>query len=230
MPTKRHVQRRQSNPFRVTPEVSNHFKPPPTCLFFYAIPIRATPQRLNRLRFSPTCLNCLRISIWSLRQRVRRNKKYISVLYRSHVFHFQFIYKVYLQPSSRSPNIFEVKKVADFGGNTMSNLIRNTVPRITRNMNTAQGIRKLGTTAKVSKPKPEGDISAVFVSLSSKEAVSLPSRFKKQKNRLISGHEEQLKASWDKLLDLLKDEVAMIKEKGTYLSTYQQVASICEFP
>ena len=110
----------------------------------------------------------------------------------------------------------------------MSNLIRNTVPRITRNMNTAQGIRKLGTTVKGSKPKPEGDISAVFVSLSSKEAVSLPSRFAKQKARLISGHEEQLKASWDKLLDVLKDEVAIIKEKGTYLSTHQQVVRICK--
>lgn len=159
----------------------------------------------------------------------RHTEKYISVFYRSHVFHFQFIYKVYLQPSSRSPNIFEVKKVADFGRNTMSNLIRNTVPRITRNMSTAQGIRKLGTSAKGSKPKPEGDISAVFVSLSSKEAVSLPIRFAKQKTRLISGHEEQLKASWDKLLDVLKDEVAIIKEKGTYLSTHKQVARICKF-
>ena len=101
----------------------------------------------------------------------------------------------------------------------MSNLIRNTVRRITRNMNTAPGTRKLGTTPKSSKPKPEGDISAVFVSLSNKEAAPLPSRFAKQKTRLISGHEEELKASWDKLLDVLKYEVAIIKENGTYLST-----------
>jgi hypothetical protein len=96
----------------------------------------------------------------------------------------------------------------------MSNLVRNTVPRIFRNATTNPGTRRLATVVPVSQSKPEGDISAVFVSLSGKEAVPLPDRFTEQKQRLILGHEEKLKDSWYRLLDRLQKEVAIVKEKG----------------
>ncbi len=63
--------------------------------------------------------------------------------------------------------------------------------------------------------KPEGDISAVFMSLSGAEAQELPSRFADLKSDLIRGHEEKLRASWDRLLAQLREETQVIRELGS---------------
>ncbi|KAL1961076.1 hypothetical protein VTO42DRAFT_4964 [Malbranchea cinnamomea] len=63
--------------------------------------------------------------------------------------------------------------------------------------------------------KKEGDISSVFVSLSGGKASELPSRFTDVKKRLIQGREDEVKRSWDRLLDRLKEEIEVIKSKGS---------------
>ncbi|KAJ5670507.1 uncharacterized protein N7477_005870 [Penicillium maclennaniae] len=63
--------------------------------------------------------------------------------------------------------------------------------------------------------RKEGDIPSVFVSLSGdQKAPPLPERFADQKKRLIAGHEDQLKRSWDRLLCKLRDEIGAIVERG----------------
>lgn len=89
------------------------------------------------------------------------------------------------------------------------------LPKVIHPTNLNSGIRRLATVATTSNVKPEGDISSVFVSLSGKEAAPLPDRFTRQKQRLIVGHEDRLKASWDLLLDQLRKEVKLVKEKGS---------------
>ncbi|KAL4889772.1 hypothetical protein BDV59DRAFT_210063 [Aspergillus ambiguus] len=64
-------------------------------------------------------------------------------------------------------------------------------------------------------PRQEGDISSVFVSLSGKENAPLSQRFAEQKKRLIAGREDQVKASWDRLLHQLREEVQLIEERGS---------------
>ncbi|CAF4361696.1 unnamed protein product, partial [Rotaria magnacalcarata] len=56
-----------------------------------------------------------------------------------------------------------------------------------------------------SQPKPEGDISSVFVSLSGVDADKpLEPRFSQLKAQIIRDHEQQVKDSWYRLLDALK--------------------------
>ncbi|CAF1557179.1 unnamed protein product [Rotaria magnacalcarata] len=58
-----------------------------------------------------------------------------------------------------------------------------------------------------SQPKPEGDISSVFVSLSGVDADKpLEPRFSQLKAQIIRDHEQQVKDSWYRLLDALKHE------------------------
>ncbi|CAF3806651.1 unnamed protein product [Rotaria socialis] len=58
-----------------------------------------------------------------------------------------------------------------------------------------------------SQPKPEGDISSVFASLSGVDAGKpLEPRFSQLKAQIIRGHEQQVKDSWYRLLDALKHE------------------------
>jgi hypothetical protein len=74
--------------------------------------------------------------------------------------------------------------------------------------------RMLATEAATAKGKPEGDISSVFVSLSGGKAAALPDRFAHLKKRLISGHEDQVIASWERLLEVLHREIEIVKHFG----------------
>ncbi|KAI9810600.1 MAG: hypothetical protein M1827_006162 [Pycnora praestabilis] len=63
--------------------------------------------------------------------------------------------------------------------------------------------------------KKEGDISSVFVSLSGQQFEPLPKRFAELKERLIQGHEDRLWNSWQRLLNVLREEVATIEQLGS---------------
>ncbi len=63
--------------------------------------------------------------------------------------------------------------------------------------------------------KPAGDISSVFPSLSGAVNAPLPSRFADLKRRLIQGHEDQLRDSWQRLLANLREETEVIKALGS---------------
>ena len=62
--------------------------------------------------------------------------------------------------------------------------------------------------------KKEGDISSVFASLSGQEAKPLPARFAELKGRLIQGHEDDLRTSWERLLGDLREEAGLIEATG----------------
>jgi hypothetical protein len=87
-------------------------------------------------------------------------------------------------------------------------------PGLVRLLHSKPLSRTYATAAPVKGSKPEGDISSVFVSLSGREANPLPERFADQKASLIAGHEEQVKASWKRLLVDLEKEVRAVKELG----------------
>ena len=71
----------------------------------------------------------------------------------------------------------------------------------------------------ISKPertsKPAGDISSVFPSLSGAVSAPLPPRFADLKRRLIHGHEDRLRDSWQRLLTNLREETEVIKALGS---------------
>ncbi|KAK5000814.1 hypothetical protein LTR66_000400 [Elasticomyces elasticus] len=62
--------------------------------------------------------------------------------------------------------------------------------------------------------KREGDISDAFASLSGMNFEPLEHRFAALKGRLIAGYEDAVHASWNHLLDSLKDEISTIAELG----------------
>lgn len=63
--------------------------------------------------------------------------------------------------------------------------------------------------------KREGDISDSFASLSRLENEPLPDQFRVLKASLVQGHEEAIKASWDRLLERLKVENDIVAEQGS---------------
>jgi Protein of unknown function (DUF1479) len=65
--------------------------------------------------------------------------------------------------------------------------------------------------------KKEGDISSAFVSLSGQAAKPLDPRFIGLKQTLIAGREEAVRASFHRLLRVLRKEVAEVKEQGNAL-------------
>ena len=71
----------------------------------------------------------------------------------------------------------------------------------------------------ISKPehtsKSAGDISSVFPSLSGAVIAPLPPRFADLKRRLIYGHEDRLRYSWQRLLANLREETEVIKALGS---------------
>ncbi|KAK2739937.1 hypothetical protein FQN55_009111 [Onygenales sp. PD_40] len=80
------------------------------------------------------------------------------------------------------------------------------------------------------KPKQEGDISAVFSSLSGGESKPLPERFAQVKKQLIKGHEDEVLASWKRLLKALADENRFIAENGSNVIPEIQFADIKSRP
>ena len=69
--------------------------------------------------------------------------------------------------------------------------------------------------ATVKQTKKEGDISSVFVSLSGNAPEPLPARFAHVKRTLIEGREEQVKASWIRLLRTLQKKTAEVERLGS---------------
>ena len=94
----------------------------------------------------------------------------------------------------------------------MLSLVRTPNRRVLPLACTALIVRSAISTAVTA--KPEGDISSVFVSLSGHDTKPLPQRFAYVKKRLIQGHEDQLRASWERLLVDLQEEVKVIAELG----------------
>ena len=77
-------------------------------------------------------------------------------------------------------------------------------------------LRWAATISKSEHPsKPAGDISSVFPSLSGAVSAPLPPRFADLKRRLIHGHKDQLRDSWQRLLAHLREETEKIKALGS---------------
>ncbi|KAI4125292.1 MAG: hypothetical protein LQ338_004338 [Usnochroma carphineum] len=70
-------------------------------------------------------------------------------------------------------------------------------------------------TSTATSPKPTGDISSVFPSLSSTSPPPLPPRFADLKKRLIHCHEPSIQASWTRLLAALQQQRQEIKVLGS---------------
>ncbi|KAK7752671.1 hypothetical protein SLS62_005440 [Diatrype stigma] len=60
-------------------------------------------------------------------------------------------------------------------------------------------------------------IDPPIVSFYGSKPIPLPSRFGQLKRRLVAGREAKLKASWDRLLAALRDEIVEIEKRGTEL-------------
>jgi hypothetical protein len=63
--------------------------------------------------------------------------------------------------------------------------------------------------------KKEGDISDAFASLSGMKFEPLEPRFADVKSKLISGNEEAVQSSWNRLLTSLREEIPIIKQQGS---------------
>jgi hypothetical protein len=74
---------------------------------------------------------------------------------------------------------------------------------------------QLRTVATAASGKAEGTIADSFASLSGQQFEALEPRFANVKENLIRGNEQAVKASWDRLLLTLKDEVQEIKRLGS---------------
>jgi len=94
------------------------------------------------------------------------------------------------------------------------------------NRHSIQSLRRPYAATTTSPPKPEGDISSVFVSLSGNAAPPPLPRFAAIKDSLIRGHEDKLRASWERLLAQLREETGMIKERGSGLVPEMRFADL----
>ncbi|CAD0108084.1 unnamed protein product [Aureobasidium uvarum] len=74
---------------------------------------------------------------------------------------------------------------------------------------------QLRTAATTTTGKAEGTIADSFASLSGQQFEALEPRFATVKENLIRGNEQAVRASWDRLLLTLKDEVREIKRLGS---------------
>lgn len=84
---------------------------------------------------------------------------------------------------------------------------------------TVSHVRTLGMAAMSAGAPPlakkEGDISDSFGSLSGTETKPLPDRFRELKLSLVAGREEQIKHSWNRLLERLKVENDVVAKEGS---------------
>jgi hypothetical protein len=71
------------------------------------------------------------------------------------------------------------------------------------------------TVATQAAQKPAGDISNAFVSLSGQKFEPLAPKYADLKSRLIKGYENEIRASWERLLQDLKEEIPQIVELGS---------------
>jgi hypothetical protein len=63
--------------------------------------------------------------------------------------------------------------------------------------------------------KRAGDISDAFASLSGQKFEPLTPKYADLKSRLIKGHESQVRDSWERLLQDLREEIPLIVELGS---------------
>ncbi len=97
----------------------------------------------------------------------------------------------------------------------MLTMLRSHTARTCRRPLTANVIRSVTTQSSTSSsPKAAGDISSVFPSLSGVVSEPLPARFADLKARLIHGHEDRVRASWERLLSDLQEETEIIRALG----------------
>lgn len=94
-------------------------------------------------------------------------------------------------------------------------MLRSHTARTCRRPLTANVIRSVTTQSSTSSSsKAAGDISSVFPSLSGVVSEPLPARFADLKARLIHGHEDRVRASWERLLSDLQEETEIIRALG----------------
>jgi hypothetical protein len=70
-------------------------------------------------------------------------------------------------------------------------------------------------TATTQAQKRAGDISDAFASLSGQQFEALTPEYADLKSRLITGHESQVRESWNRLLQDLREEIPLIVERGS---------------
>ncbi|KAF2127993.1 DUF1479-domain-containing protein [Dothidotthia symphoricarpi CBS 119687] len=70
-------------------------------------------------------------------------------------------------------------------------------------------------TAATQAQRRAGDISDAFASLSGQEFKPLTSEYASLKGRLVRGHESQVRESWERLLQNLREEIPLIVELGS---------------
>jgi hypothetical protein len=63
--------------------------------------------------------------------------------------------------------------------------------------------------------KRAGDISDAFVSLSGQKFEPLTPEYADLKGRLLRGHEREVRESWERLLEHLREEIPLIVELGS---------------
>ncbi|KAF2494100.1 DUF1479-domain-containing protein [Lophium mytilinum] len=92
----------------------------------------------------------------------------------------------------------------------MQSALRASRPVVTRAL-AVMNARAVATQAQ----KRAGDISDAFVSLSGQQFTPLAPEYAHLKGRLIKGHEEALRRSWERLLRDLRQEIPSILELGS---------------
>lgn len=77
----------------------------------------------------------------------------------------------------------------------------------------ASSYKTIRNAATAQAERREGDISDAFASLSGMQFKPLDPRFAEVKRKLVAGNEEALHASWNRLLDSLREEIPLIREQ-----------------
>src|ERR1700753_2741176 len=81
-----------------------------------------------------------------------------------------------------------------------------------RQLNSSPRLRNMIATQ--ANAKKEGDISSVFASLSGAANDPLPERFARLKQDIIRGKEDQITASWNRLLHQLQEQNEIVAQRG----------------
>jgi hypothetical protein len=92
---------------------------------------------------------------------------------------------------------------------SIARTVRSPVFRRIQTLNCAR------TAATQAESKRAGDISDAFASLSGQQFAPLSEEYAHLKTRLIKGHEDAIRQSWERLLKDLREEIPLIVEKGS---------------